>query len=119
MLAADTYWRGLEALLAAHPLRLDRPRGSAHPRYPALIYPLDYGYLEGTRAADGGGIDVWVGTLPKPMLTGVICTVDMEKRDVEVKLLLGCTLEEARELRAFHTGGQQAALLVLRNPDGE
>lgn len=34
----------------------------AYPCYPDLIYPIDYGYLAGTSAMDGGGIDVWCGT---------------------------------------------------------
>jgi len=115
----EAFWRGLETLVDAHPLRIDRPRGSAHPRYPGIIYPLDYGYLDGTRAGDGAGIDVWLGSRPDRAITGVLCTVDGEKRDVEVKILLGCTPAEAQALRAFHTGGRQAALLLLRNSDGE
>ena len=52
------FWRALDALVAGSEIVIDRPRGSAHPRYPDVIYPLDYGYLAGTRAADGDGIDV-------------------------------------------------------------
>ncbi len=113
------FWDGLDALLAVHPLHIDRPRGSTHPRYPSVLYPHDYGYLEGTQAADGGGIDVWVGSQAERVITGVLATVDGEKRDVEIKILLGCTRAEAHRLRDFHTSGRQAALLVLRNPDGE
>jgi inorganic pyrophosphatase len=115
----EAFWLGLEALVAAHPVRIDRPRGSAHPRYAEMIYPLDYGYLAGTQAADGGGIDVWVGGLPDRRVTGLLCTVDGEKQDVEIKVLLGCTVAEARALRDFQTSGRQAALLVLRVFDGE
>jgi inorganic pyrophosphatase len=100
--------------VAAHGVVIDRPRGSRHPRYPDLVYPLDYGYLAGTQAADGGGIDVWVGSEPARTVTGVICTLDAAKRDAEVKLLLGCTAAEARQLEAFHSDGTQAALLVVR-----
>jgi inorganic pyrophosphatase len=41
-----------------------------------LIYPLDYGYLEGTCGGDGAGIDVWVGLKADKTLTGILCTVD-------------------------------------------
>lgn len=58
------FWAALDELVATSTVRIDRPKGTAHPRYPSFIYPLDYGYLEGTQAADGGGIDVWVGSLP-------------------------------------------------------
>ena len=78
------------------PVVLDRPKGNVHPRYPDLIYPLDYGYLENTSAADGGGIDVWIGTNGGKKLTGILCTFDKLKRDAEIKLLIGCTLERYR-----------------------
>jgi inorganic pyrophosphatase len=93
---------------------IDRPAGTAHPRYPDFIYPLDYGYLEGTTAADGGGIDIWVGSLSERCLVGVICCVDTVKRDTELKLLLGCTAEEVQTILAVHNSGLQAALWVPR-----
>jgi len=43
--------------------RIDRPRGTAHPRFPEFIYPLDYGYLEGPQGGDGNAVDVWRGAL--------------------------------------------------------
>ena len=55
------FWGGLAHLIAEHPLVIDRPKGLPHPRFPEVVYPLDYGYLEGTQAIDGGGIDVWRG----------------------------------------------------------
>lgn len=91
------FWRAFDDMVAASPIRIDRPRGSAHPRYSDFIYPLDYGYLEGTTSGDGGGIDVWVGSLGGERVTALVCCVDLEKRDVEVKILVGCTQEEARD----------------------
>jgi inorganic pyrophosphatase len=114
----DRFWRGLDELVAAHPLKVDRPQGSAHPRYPAVIYPLDYGYLEGTQSGDGDGVDVWVGSLPEKQVTGIVCTVDADQRDVEVKVLLGCSPGEARRIVRFHNEGAQAAMLVERKKPG-
>ena len=37
---------------------IDRPLGSKHPRHD-FDYPVNYGYLPGTEAADGGGIDAY------------------------------------------------------------
>ena len=93
---------------------IDRPRGTAHPHYPDFIYPLDYGYLTGTTAMDGGGIDVWRGSLPERRVVGVICTVNLDKRDSEIKLLLGCTPDEIETALAVHNSGAQAGLLILR-----
>lgn len=110
----ERFWRVLDELVAASNVVVDRPAGSRHPRYPEFAYPLDYGYLEGTSAADGGGIDVWVGSLPERRPTAVVCTVDGLKRDAEIKILLGCTIPEARQILAVHNTGPQAAWLVLR-----
>lgn len=110
------FWQTLDHLVATSRLVLDRPRGTAHPRYPECIYPLDYGYLAGTTAADGDGIDVWVGSLPERRVTAVICTVDRGKRDAELKLLLGCTPQETEMALNFHNRDGQAGLLVLCAP---
>ena len=32
---------------------MDRPLGSAHPDYPDMIYPINYGFAEGVFAPDG------------------------------------------------------------------
>lgn len=112
---ADTsFWTNLDLLLAEHRLVIDRPQGSVHPRFPDFRYPYDYGYLEGTSGGDGGGIDVWVGSLPDRRLVGVICTVDLTKRDTEVKLLVGCTPAEMQAILATHNSGPQAGILVKR-----
>jgi inorganic pyrophosphatase len=87
----EGFWEYLERLLASTQLVIDRPKGSRHPRYPDLVYPLDYGYLDGTRASDGSGIDVWLGSLVPPLVSGILCSVDLFKHDAELKVLLGCT----------------------------
>lgn len=111
----DAFWQYLEKLVDESPLVIDRPRGSHHPRYPVLIYPLDYGYLDGTSASDGGGIDVWVGSQPERNLTGIVTTVDMNKRDTEIKILLGCTDEEIQIILKFHNDGKHMRGLFVRN----
>jgi inorganic pyrophosphatase len=110
----EAFWRGLDELVATSILVIDRPRGSAHPRHPDLVYPLDYGHLEGTRGGDGGGIDVWIGSVEDRALNAIVVTVDTRKRDTEIKLLLGCTAEEADRILAVHSGGNQSAVLVER-----
>ena len=73
---------------------------------------MAYGYLKGTFAADGEGIDVWIGTSTPRALTGVVCTFDLGKRDAELKLLLGCTAAETSAIVAFLNKGTMAAILV-------
>ncbi len=97
------FWTTLQALLNTHKLVIDRPSGVPHPRYPDLIYPLDYGYIEGTTAGDGDGIDLWIGSLGGKTLTGILCTFDTVKRDAELKLLAGCTAKDIETIQQFYT----------------
>ena len=98
----DTFWRRLDELLERSEIVVDRPRGSRHPRFPEIVYALDYGYLAGTTSADGEGVDVWLGSDPARRLVAVICTVDLDKRDAEMKLMVGCTAEERDYIEHFY-----------------
>lgn len=108
------YWQHLDELVYRCKLVIDRPHGTPHPRYPDFIYPFDYGYLEGTRAMDQGGIDVWVGSLPERHVCGIVATLDLSKQDAEIKILLGCTRGDADIILATHNSGAQSAILIWR-----
>jgi inorganic pyrophosphatase len=108
------YWAVLDALVAGSKIRIDRPRGSRHPRFD-FVYPLDYGYLEYTTGGDGHGVDVWIGGNAERCVTGVFCTVDPHKRDAETKVLWGVSPGETRLLIDFYRPQPQAALLVMRD----
>src|SRR4029453_8665526 len=56
-------WRLWERLIDERGIVIARPHGAAHPRYPDMIYPCDYGHIPGTAAADGYGVDVFAGPL--------------------------------------------------------
>jgi len=109
------FWETLDHLVSTSKLKIDRPKGSTHPRFPQYVYPVDYGYLDGTTGGDGEGIDVWRGNRQSAGVIGVICTVDPHKRNAELKLLLSCTDDEIAEIEAFYQPQAQASLLQLRN----
>lgn len=100
----SSFFDALDGLARSAQIRIDRPEGSAHPRFPNVIYPLDYGFLDGTTAADGEGVDVFVGSRAGAGVTAVALTVDAGKRDVEVKVLLDCIPGEIDEVFAFLSG---------------
>jgi len=111
------FWDLADQLVREHPIVIDRPCGSRHPRFPAAIYPLDYGYLDGTTAIDGVGVDCWRGSLADAVVTGAIVTVDVYKADCEVKWLIGCTEADAELALTTHRAEWQAAMLLRRpNP---
>ncbi|MEZ4714027.1 MAG: hypothetical protein R3A44_42985 [Caldilineaceae bacterium] len=98
---APAFWAALDELAAASTIVIDRAKGTPHPRMSDLIYPLDYGYWEGTTAGDGQGIDVWLGSQPERAVTAIGCTVDRFKRDAEIKVMLGCTDADLRTIAHF------------------
>ena len=108
------FWGSLDRLMREHTLVIDRPRGSAHPRYPDSIYPVDYGYLEGTKSGDGHGIDVWRGTLPDTKVQAILVTVDMNKKDMEIKIVVGCTEKEINKLYPYTESYSMASIMVKR-----
>ncbi len=114
LLEEDKFWLGLDKLIEMNNLIIDRPKGSVHPRQPSFVYPFDYGYLEGMLSGDGKGIDVWVGSLPAKVVTGIIFTVDLQKKDAEVKILLSCTTEEMQEILILHNIESQSGILLER-----
>ena len=107
------FWTALEQLVTESEILIDRPKNSAHPKYPHCIYPVDYGYLKNTASMDGDGIDVWVGTAEKKV-TAILCTIDLTKKDSEIKILLGCAEEEIHRIYEFHNDSAYMKGILLR-----
>ncbi len=107
------FWQALDTLVASSKIVIDRPRGQSHPKYPDLIYKVDYGYLKDTSSQDGEGIDVYVGTNSK-FVDAVICIVDLVKRDSEIKMLIGCTEEEKEIIYNFHNETEYMKGILIR-----
>ncbi len=109
----EDFWKALDELVNASEIVIDRPKGSAHPRFPDFIYRVDYGYLKNTASMDGAGIDVWVGSGDKK-IDAVMCIVDLMKRDSEIKILIGCTEEEKMEVYRTHNETQYMKGILIR-----
>ena len=111
----NEFWQAIDSLASSGRIVIDRPKGSSHPKYPDCIYPVDYGYLENTTSMDGGGIDVWRGSLTSNKVDSIICTVDLMKKDSEIKLLMGCTEEETKIIYEFHNNSEfMKGMLIKR-----
>jgi inorganic pyrophosphatase len=109
------FWFAVDTLVAKSEIMIDRPKGSIHPRHPTVVYPQDYGYLVGTRSGDQGEVDLWIGGLEGQRVTGIVCTIDLDKGDAEIKFLLGCTEKESQEIVAFHNQRRQSGILIKRD----
>ena len=41
-------------------IKIDRPLGSTHPKHKSIVYPINYGYIEGVIGGDGEELDVYL-----------------------------------------------------------
>ncbi len=109
-------WQAWEQLIEKNGITIDRPYGSVHPVYDEIIYPMSYGYINGTRATDECEVDVFVGSSGGG-LEGLILTRDHRRRDREFKLLYRCRPEEiylAHGFINFDRHRMQGTLVVRR-----
>ena len=109
----DAFWNAIDELVSNSEIVIDRPKGSAHPRFPDFIYRVDYGYLKNTVSMDGAGIDVWVGSGGNKV-DADMCIIDLMKRDSEIKILVGCTEEEKLEVYHTHNRTQYMKGIMIR-----
>ena len=108
------FWDYLQQLIDATKIVIDRPKGSTHPRFAGRKYPVDYGYLASTTSTDMGGIDVWKGSLPGQEVVGVLLTVDLYKKDAEIKILSSCSGREIKAILDFLNTDQMKAIFVKK-----
>ena len=66
---------------------IDRPLGSRHPMHEDIIYPINYGCIEGVIAPDGEERDAYVlgVDLPIEQFTGKVIAIIHRLNDVEDK----------------------------------
>lgn len=107
------FWCALDELVNNSEIVIDRPKGTAHPKYSNFIYRVDYGYLKDTSSMDGAGIDVWVRSGERKV-DAIMCIVDLMKKDSEIKILIGCTEEEKAIVYETHNETQFMKGVLIR-----
>ena len=110
----NEFWMILDKLIEENDIQIDRPKGSPHPKHANIIYPLDYGYIKNTVSSDSAGIDVWLGSLGTKKACAIISSVDLWKRDSEIKVLISCSYEEIELIYKHHnsTSGMKGLLSI-------
>ena len=93
-------WETWETCISKNGITIERPRTTAHPEHPSVVYPLDYGYVNGTLGTDGDALDIFVGR-GTTGLVGAILTTDLRQRDREAKLLYDCTPSDVYTAHGF------------------
>jgi inorganic pyrophosphatase len=113
------FWNALDSLVLQSEIVIDRPKGTVHPKYPDFIYEVDYGYLDNTSSMDGGGIDIWRGTSKEQKIDAIMCTIDLMKKDSEIKILIGCTEEEKEKIYQIHNDSEYMKGIIIRRASEE
>ena len=69
---------------------VDRPLGSRHPRFPDLIYTVNYGYIDGLVGGDGEWQDAYILGVSEPIsvFSGRVIAIIHRTDDVEDKLVV-------------------------------
>lgn len=70
-------------------IKIDRPIGSAHPKHPDMIYPVNYGYIPNIIGGDGEELDVYLLGVDKPVkeYTAEVIGIVHRHNDTEDKLI--------------------------------
>jgi len=86
---------------------VDRPMRSIHPQYDNIIYPINYGYVEGIIASDGEEQDAYILGVNEPVkkFEGVIIAAIHREDDVEDKWVVasnGVLYDQAQIMEAVY-----------------
>ena len=111
----NEFWESCDELVKSSEIVIDRPKNSVHPKYKDFIYPVDYGYLKETKSMDGSGIDIWIGSLNDKKLDSILCTIDLLKKDSEIKFLFGCDENEKRIIYHLMNEKMMRAIMIERS----
>lgn len=98
---------------------MDRPLGSRHPRYPDMLYTVNYGCVPGVLAGDGAEQDVYVlgPTAPLETFDGVVIAVIHRFDDCEDKWVVAApgaryTADEIRAAVALQEKYYRSEILL-------
>lgn len=88
-------------------IKIDRPKGSVHPKHPDMVYPVNYGYIPNVFSADGEELDVYLlgVNVPVSEYTARVIGIVHRINDVEDKLVaapIGITFTKEEISKAVH-----------------
>ncbi|HEX7724869.1 MAG TPA: inorganic diphosphatase [Candidatus Paceibacterota bacterium] len=87
-------------------VKMDRPLGSKHPKH-GFVYEANYGFIEGTKSADGAELDAYFLGTDQPLneASGECVAIIHRLNDDDDKLIVvpaGTTMSDEQILKATH-----------------
>ena len=107
------FWQKIDTLYLSSDLVIDKPKNSCHPKYTNLIYPVDYGYIRDISEDSDEHISVYKGSMKSRTVDAIVVCADILKKDIDVKLLVGCSERETVSILEFldQTDFQKAIII--------
>ena len=86
----DGTWKNQKHYFIEAAVKKDRPLGTSHHRFPDLVYPVNYGYVDNVMGGDGAEQDVYILGVDAPLATfrGVVTAVYHRHNDNEDKWIV-------------------------------
>lgn len=112
------FWQKVDTLYFSSKVVIAYEKGDHHKQYKNMIYPVQYGYLFDLVEDKNLGIAVFKGSLKSKQVDSLIIAADILKKDLEPKLLVGCTEEEEQNILHFlNQTDMQKTIMVRRGKE--
>ncbi|MDD6560626.1 MAG: Inorganic pyrophosphatase [Lactimicrobium massiliense] len=110
------FWQKVDTLFLSGKLALTKKKGEAHDTFRNLVYPTDYGHLGDTKSTTAEGVSVYAGSGDRSQITALVVAADILTKELDVKMLIGCTEEEVMAvLRFLNQTDFQKTVLIRRS----
>ena len=110
------FWQKVDSLFLSGTKTLMKKKGEHHDTYNNLVYPVDYSRIVDMKSPSAHGVAVYMGSGNRNSVTGLIVAADILEKELDVKLLAGCTDEEIEDvLRYLNQTEFQKTIVIRRN----
>ena len=109
------FWQKVDTLYLSGTRKIIKKKGEQHDTYKNLVYPLDYARIEDMKSVSGHGVAVYLGSQNRNQVSGLIVAADILEKELDVKVLAGCSEEEIEDvLRFLNQTDFQKTVLIRR-----
>lgn len=110
------FWQKVDTIYVSSKQIITKEKNQSHSLYPNLIYPTQYGHLDDT-AEQGNEICFFKGSLDINQVSAIVICMDILKKDLTCKLLVGCNESEENQILHFLNQTQFQKSVLLRRGD--
>lgn len=102
------FWQKIDALYLSGDYKIIYRKGQAHPRYPGMYFPCDYGHIVTVSSDEETSMKVYKSIGGKRVDAIVICA-NLLSKDITINALVGLSEDEEEAVLSFlnHTDYQK------------